>query len=549
MTSRAVAPSSVGSRARRPVRTTTTRTSTRPSTRPSTRRRCVDDVSRQPRAPSERLINDDLRPVTARERTFGTYDVAALWIGLVVCVPAWTLASSVVAMGFSTGQALASVCAGNALVLAPMAANGYAGTKFGVGYPVLCRSAFGIRGANVATVARGLVGTGWFGIQTAYGGKALATVVRAFASSGSAAAVNEGAWRTIEWLGLSAPELACYLAFLAAQLCVIYNGIESIRRVEEYAAPLLIALTLALFVWAMRAAGGFGPMLSAPSAFAVGGTREGESFLRAFFPVVTATVGFWATLSLNISDFTRYAESQRAQMMGQAIGLPFFMAAFSFVALVVTSCSVVIFGEAVSDPIALLSRINSGPLITSIAMSGLTIATLSTNIAANIVAPANALVNAFPKRISFRTAAFVTAALGTAMMPWKLVSGDGYIFVWLIGYAALLGPVAGIMIVDFFFIRKRRLDVDALYSMDRDSSYWYANGFNLRALIAFAVGAGVCLPGFLVAVGLASSCAPAFAVVYDNAWFVSFFLGGGVHLALEKLFPSRASSSSSSAAA
>lgn len=524
------------------------RPSTHPPTRDATRRArwtstdVVEDVPRRPREPSDKLINDDLGPVMTNDRTFGTYDIAALWIGLVVCVPAWTLASSVVAMGFSTRQALASVCVGNALVLAPMAANGYAGTKYGVGYPVLCRSAFGIRGANVATMARGFVGTGWFGIQTAYGGKALATIVRAFTSSGSATAVNEGAWRTIEWLGLSAPELACYLAFLAAQLCVIYNGIESIRRVEEYAAPLLIALTLALFAWALCAAGGFGPMLSAPSAFAAGGAREGESFLRAVFPVVTATVGFWSTISLNISDFTRYAKSQRAQMMGQAIGLPFFMTAFSFVALAVTSCSAVIFGAAVSDPIALLSRMNSGPLITVIAMSGLIIATLSTNIAANVVAPANALLNAFPKKISFRRAGFVTAALGTAVMPWKLVSGDGYIFVWLIGYAALLGPVAGIMIADFFFIRKRRLDVDALYSMERDSSYWYANGFNVRALIAFAVGSGACIPGFLVAVGLASSCAPAFAAIYDNAWFVSFFLGGGLHLALDKLFPSRASS-------
>lgn len=549
MASRVVARPGVVHGARRDATVRRRRSSTHPPTRDATLRArwastdVVEDVPRRPREPSDKLINDDLAPVMTNDRTFGTYDIAALWIGLVVCVPAWTLASSVVAMGFSTRQALASVCVGNALVLAPMAANGYAGTKYGVGYPVLCRSAFGIRGANVATMARGFVGTGWFGIQTAYGGKALATIVRAFTSSGSAAAVNEGAWRTIEWLGLSAPELACYLAFLAAQLCVIYNGIESIRRVEEYAAPLLIALTLALFAWALCAAGGFGPMLSAPSAFAAGGAREGESFIRAVFPVVTATVGFWSTLSLNISDFTRYAKSQRAQMMGQAIGLPFFMAAFSFVALVVTSCSAVIFGAAVSDPIALLSRMNSGPLITVIAMSGLIIATLSTNIAANVVAPANALVNAFPKKISFRRAGFVTAALGTAVMPWKLVSGDGYIFVWLIGYAALLGPVAGIMIADFFFIRKRRLDVDALYSMECDSSYWYANGFNLRALIAFAVGAGACVPGFLVAVGLAPSCAPTFAVIYDNAWFVSFFLGGGLHLALEKLFPSRASSS------
>ena len=217
-------------------------------------------------------------------------------------------------------------------------------------------------------------------------------------------------------------------------------------------------------------------------------------------------------------------------MMGQALGLPFFMAAFSFISLAVTSCTVVIFGIAITDPIALLSRINSGPLTTIIAMTGLILATLSTNIAANVVAPANALVNCFPKQMSFRKAGFITAALATALMPWKLVAGDGYIFVWLIGYAALLGPITGVMIADYFIIRRRRLNIDALYSMKTDGEYWYTNGFNLDAMASLVLGAGVCVPGFLHTIGVYPGCASALLRVYDNAWFVSFLLGGASYL-------------------
>ena len=483
---------------------------------------------RAPANPDPGLINADLAPVLETERSFDARDVCSLWVGLVACVPAWTLASSVISMGFSATQALCAIAVANAVVLVPMIANGHAGTKYGVSFPVLCRSAFGIRGANVAALARAGVATGWFGIQTNMGGQALAAVARAVTRGGSFGAAESVVG---PWLGLSALDFACYCAFLAAQLYVVYNGIESIRKLEEYAAPVLVALSLALFVWAITAAGGLGSMLGAPSAFVAGGAKEGM-FWSALFPVVTATVGFWSTLSLNISDFTRYAKSQRVQMVGQALGLPFFMAAFSFISLAVTSCTVVIFGHAVTHPITLLSKMDNNPLATILAMTGLALATLSTNIAANVVAPANALVNAFPKQMSFRRAGFITAAVATISMPWKLAAGDGYIFVWLIGYAALLGPITGIMIADYFLIRKRRLDVDALYSMDKNAEYWFTRGFNLRAMASLLIGAGVCVPGFLHAIGVHPGCALAFRSVYDNAWFVSFFIGGGLYTLL-----------------
>jgi NCS1 family nucleobase:cation symporter-1 len=285
-------------------------------------------------------------------------------------------------------------------------------------------------------------------------------------------------------------------------------------------------------------------MLSAPSAFVAGGPKEGQ-FWGVFLPMITAVVGFWATLSLNISDFTRYATSQEAQFKGQTIGLPFFMAAFSFMSVAITSCSAVIFGSAVADPVALLAKADGGPLTTAVAMGGLLVATLSTNIAANIVAPANAFVNLAPSKLSFRAGGITTAVLGTAICPWRLMAdASGYIFVWLIGYSALLGPIAGIMIADYFLVRRRVLDVDALYKSGEGTAYWYEGGFNTRAMWAFALGVAPNVPGFALSAGIVPAAAAeslrasfpgalrTFELVYGYAWFVGFFVGAGLYLAL-----------------
>jgi len=491
--------------------------------------------AREPRSPAATLINDDLAPVLARDRTFTTADMANLWVGLVVQIPSWTLCASILAQGFSAAEALTCVLFANILVLVPLVLNGIPGTKYGLSYPVLCRAAFGVRGANVAALSRAVVACGWFGIQTNMGGQALKSIgVSAFGDA------FERGFGAIDWLGLSTTDLACYAAFLSVQLWVIWHGIESIRKLEEYAAPVLVVLSLALFVWALSAAGGMGPMFAAPSAFAVGGARQGQ-FWKAFFPVVTATVGFWSTLSLNISDFTRYAKNQKAQILGQLIGLPFFMAAFCFISVAVTSCTVVIYGAAINDPIALVSRMRNGPLMTIFAMVGLVLATMSTNIAANVVAPANALANAFPRNVSFRRAGLITAAIGTSLMPWKL-TGDGYVFIWLIGYAAFLGPITGIMLADYFILRRRELDIDALYTDSAKSQYWYNRGFNPSAFISFAVGVALCLPGFLHVVGAYPDAPIFFRILYDAAFFVGFFVGGGLHVALTNFERSRAKS-------
>ena len=409
-----------------------------------------------------------------------------------------------------------------------MVLNAHGGTKYGVPFPVLARAAFGVRGANVPSLLRALVACGWFGIQTWVGAGAIHTLLNSVTGGTFIAPV-------VPWLGISWPEAACFLLFWAMQVWIIVRGIESIKTVEQYSAPVLIALTVALFLWAVTAAGGFGPMISVPSAFALGGPKAGKLW-ATLLPALTANVGFWATLSLNMPDFTRFAHSQRAQLLGQAIGLPLTMVALSFVALVVTSATVTLYGAPIPDPVAVLSRIG-GLLPTAAGLVGLIVATLSTNIAANVVAPANAFVNVSPALVSFRTGGLLTALIGMLLCPWKLIgSTQGFIFVWLVGYSALLGPCAGVMLCDYFIVRRRQLNVDALYSASPSGAYYYDKGFNRAAIAALVAGVAPNVPGFLQYTRL-SAFAPGLVAsfwveLYSYAWFVGFALSALVYLAL-----------------
>jgi nucleobase:cation symporter-1, NCS1 family len=404
-----------------------------------------------------------------------------------------------------------------------------------VPFPVLARAAFGIHGAHLPSILRGLVACGWFGIQTWFGGFAIYQLLDLLLGG-----ALQGADLPI--LGINPGELACFLLFWLMQVALIWFGVESIRWLETLAAPFLIAIGLALLGWAWVAAGGFGPMLSTPSAFAPGGPKEGQ-FWSVFFPSLTAMVGFWATLSLNIPDFTRYAKSQRDQLLGQALGLPTTMALFAFISVAVTSATVVVFGEPIPDPTVLAGKLGGG-LVVLVSLFALIVATLTTNIAANVVSPANALVNVSPANVSFRTGGLVTAAIGVLIMPWKLIeSTEGYIFTWLIGYSALLGPIGGILIADYFLLRRTRLDLDGLYRLR--GPYTYVGGVNPAAVIAFVLAVLPNLPGFLHAAGLFDAL-PAFLHadripdlplfwlfdrIYTYAWFVGFGLGGGIYLA------------------
>ena len=337
-------------------------------------------------------------------------------------------------------------------------------------------------------------------------------------------------------LGITGVQIACFLFFWAINMFVVYKGIDSIRLLLNIKAPLLLALGLLLLWWAWRAAGGFGPILSQPSAFDAGQPKAGQ-FWGFFFPALTGMIGFWATLSLNIPDFSRYAYTQRDQVVGQALGLPLTMALYSFIGVAVTSATTIIYGTTIWDPVDVLTRFKN-PAVLLLAMVALCIATLATNIAANVVSPANDFAHLSPKRISFRTGGFITGLVGILMMPWKLVADpSGYIFTWLIGYSALLGPIGGIMIADYFVIRHRQLNLHALY--DAHGAHRYTNGFSVVALIALLVAVLPALPGFLAQVHAidGTGLSPFLLGLYHYAWFVGFGLAFTVYLVLRKIAP------------
>ena len=389
-------------------------------------------------------VNPDLAPTTPAQRRWGVKDIAALWISMSACIPTYMIASSLIAEGMNWWQAVLTIFLGNTIVLVPMILNAHAGTKYGIPFPIYCRASFGILGANVPALLRALVACGWFGIQTWIGGGAIYQIL----------AIYVPAWKElapIAGLGINAAQLVCFLAFWAVNMIVIWMGINSIRVLLNIKAPLLIVLGLALLAWAYHAANGFGPMLAQPSQFDPGQPKAGE-FWAFFFPALTGMIGFWATLSLNIPDFSRYARTQRDQMLGQALGLPPTMALYSFIGVAVTSATVTIYGHAIWDPVEVLSKFRD-PFVLSIGMVSLCLATLATNIAANVVGPANDFSHLWPRRISFRTGGLITGVLGILIQPWKLIADPtGYIFRWLVAYSSLLGAVGGILIADYYRI-------------------------------------------------------------------------------------------------
>src|SRR3954447_17585197 len=438
------------------------------------------------------LYNEDLAPVTREKRKWRVGSFAALWISMSACIPTYMLASSLIGAGMNWWQAIVTIFLGNLIVVVPMILNAHAGTRYGIPFPVFCRASFGVRGANIPALMRAFVACGWFGIQTWIGGAAIYKILGVFFPG----MIDPNAAKL---LGITFAEFVCFMFFWGINMFVVYKGIESIRFLLNIKAPLLIALGLALLAWAYQNAGGFGPILAQPSAFDPGQPKAGQ-FWSFFVPGLTGMIGFWATLSLNIPDFSRYARTQRDQIIGQAVGLPFTMALYAFIGVAVTSATTIIYGKTIWDPVDVLTHFTN-PVVLVIAMFALCLATLATNIAANVVSPANDFAHLAPRKISFRTGGLITGVVGILMMPWKLVADpSGYIFTWLVGYSALLGPIGGILIADYFVWRARRLDLAALYQ--NDGEYSYKRGFNMVALLALLLAILPNLPGFLVTVKL-----------------------------------------------
>jgi NCS1 family nucleobase:cation symporter-1 len=492
------------------------------------------------------LFNADLAPVPQARRNWSTYNFAALWISMAHCIPTYMMAGGLVAVGMNWWQALLTIGLGNIVVLVPILLNAHPGTKYGIPFPVLARSSFGTKGANIPAVLRAIVACGWFGIQTFIGGEAVKTFVEALWPGYGTLG---GDFRL---LGLSVPSAITFLIFWSLNIFIILRGMNAVRVFENWAAPLVLVMAAALLFWVVSRAGGVGPMLQQPSRFATVG-----EFWKVFIPSLTGMVGFWATLSLNIPDFTRFGKGQREQMLGQTLGLPTTMVLFSAMGVVITSAAQSLLSgvdpKTLWDPVVILSHLTSSnpppgmmePLIVSgavrlivaiVALLGVAVATISVNIAANVVSPANDFANLAPRLISFKTGGVITGVLGILMMPWRfLSSADVYIFNWLIGYSALLGPIAGIMVVDYWVLRKQELDVPELYRVNGK----YA-GINPAAVIALVLGVSPNVPGFLKSAGFIKGDPNFFDSIYVYAWFIGFGLSAALYLGLSKAMPRKA---------
>ncbi len=489
------------------------------------------------------LYSPDLAPVPKARRVWTTYNFAALWISMAHCIPTYQLAGGLLSkdVGMNWWQALLTIGLGNIIVLGPILLNAHPGTKYGISFPVLARASFGTRGANVPAVLRAIVACGWFGINVYFGGEAMKTFTAAawpgFADLG----------KGVSLLGLSVPSAITFLVFWTLNILIILRGMNAVRIFENWAAPVVLVMALVLLAWIVGKAGTFGPAFSRPSQF----SSAGEFWVK-FAPSLTAMVAFWSTLALNVPDFTRYGRGQKEQLLGQTLGLPTTMIAFSAMALVITSASEALLAGADAqnlwNPEYVLSQITSAtppagqeaPLIASgaarvvvalISLVGIAIATVSVNIAANVVSPANDFANLSPRHISFKTGSIITGVLGIALLPWKLLATFGnYVFTWLIGYSALLGPIAGIMIADYWIIRRRELHVEDLY---REKGRYPS--FNPVAIGALVLAILPNLPGFLGALELIHP--PAFfSAIYAYAYFIGFILAALFYVVGTRLF-------------
>lgn len=456
---------------------------------------------------SNSLSNEDLQPTSESHRTWEWKDYAALWVGMVVCVPTYTMASSMLDQGFTWQMAVWLVFLANLIVLIPMVLIGRTGTQYGIPFPVLARASFGVKGSNLPAVLRGLVACGWFSINCYFGALALHGFLNLLGMNLGVPA--EGQY-------ISTSQFVCFLAFWALHIYFIWNGLESIRKLEVVAAPLMIIASVALVIWAFMNVSP-SQIFNLPAKVVEGGPNT--------WGALTGLVGFWATLALNIPDFTRFAKSQGEQVKGQVIGLPIPMALFSLVGIIGFSVSQILYGKAQLFPDGLLTQMGTVPA--GIGLLVILLANLTTNVAANLVSPSYDFSQIAPEKISFRTGGLIAAFIGLLFMPWKLLAtSGGYLFTWLGGYGTLLGAIAGILLVDYYLVRKTVLNVPDLYR--RGGEYEYTNGWNIHAIIAFILGIAPCLPGYLAASGVlpADSVGSLWKELYNFGWFFSLFVAG-----------------------
>jgi NCS1 family nucleobase:cation symporter-1 len=480
----------------------------------------VDLVDRGALASSP-FANEELLPTKLSERRWTTYNYAALWMGMAHNIPSYLLASGLVALGMNWLQAFLTITVANLIVLVPMLLNSHAGTKYGIPFPVFARAFYGLRGANLPALLRAFIACGWFGIQTWVGGQAIFVIIGKLTGARWIHAGTVGGAPWTMWLS--------FTVFWLVQMVLIWRGIDALRRFENWAAPLVTLAFLALMLWVVVKIGGFGPIFAETSKLG-----WGRGFWTVFAPSLMGMIAFWATLSLNMPDFTRFAGSQRTQVLGQLYGLPTTMAFISMISIVVTSGTIVAFGKAIWDPVEVASRFTS-PVAVSVGLVMAVLATVSANVAANVVSPSYDFSNALPRWLNFRTAGLLTGVIGILIQPWHLVSNPKmYIFTWLGFYGGVLASVAGVLIAGYWVIGRTRLDLADLYLPG--GRYWFAGGWNWRAVVATLLGAVVAVGGAYSTPGSgpfpADGLIPLLKPVYDYSWVAGLVVGFGVYLLL-----------------
>lgn len=459
------------------------------------------------------LWNHDLSPVPFTSRTWTKWTMMTLWVSMSISIPAYMLGSSLVGNGMNLWQAMLTIIIGNIIVLIPMALIAHPGPKYGVPFPVLIRSSFGTQGAKLTALFRAFVACGWFGIQSCIAGSALYVIFLSFFPS-----IKNSAYLG-NFIAIDFWHLVCVVLIVLFQMLIIHYGIEMIKKVEVFAAPLLVLLSLFLLGWVWVKTGSIENIFKSSELLS---QKNHIGFWITFWPGLTAIVGFWATLALNIPDFTRFVKSQKDQIIGQALGMPTTMAFISFIGIVVTSTTVLVFGQAIWNPIDLINKFGSSYFMI-IPLLGLIVATICCNMAANLVSSANDFSNLFPNHINFKCGGYITCIIGLLIFPWKLIADPhGYIFRWLIAYSALLGAVGGIMVADYYVIRKTKLTLIELFKTNGE--YTYTRGWNLKAFFSLIIGILPNLPGFMVQVGLLDQTVLPLWInnLYNYAWFISF---------------------------
>jgi NCS1 family nucleobase:cation symporter-1 len=480
------------------------------------------------------LHNEDLAPVRMEKRTWTTYNYLALWVGMAINIPSWLLASGLIALGMAWYQAIFTIFLGNVLVLIPMLAISHAGTKYGIPYPVIARASFGAYGANLPALMRAFIACGWFGIQTWIGGTALFAVVGALLKTltGDAAGWLQAPTLSIG-IGAAASQpwtlWLCFAIFWALNMVIVLWGMEAIKVFENWAAPFLIVVFLALMAWMVWQAGGLGPVVSEP-----GKLGWGADFW-AIFPIsLMGMIAFWSTLSLNMPDFTRFGRSQTDQVRGQVLGLPTTMTLFPLVGVITTSATVIVYGDAIWDPVALTAKLDN-PIALIIMLAALALATLTTNVAANVVSPSYDFSNAWPRRISFRTGGIITGIIGILIMPWNLLNDpNAYIFTWLGTYGGATGAIAGVIMVDYWWMRRNKFRLADLYKPD--GVYRYARGWNWIAVVSLLVGVFFAIGGAYSTTDGApfpsGGIVPFLKPLYDYSWVVGLVVSGALYAIL-----------------